>query len=437
VAIVLIMLNIMIFLNGYAFADTDGAGTVTASTLNMRSKPSASSSVVTCLAKGTVVLVTGKTDGWYKVWYQGHDGYMSTSYINFSENATSSFGIGTIQGTGVRVRSGSGTSNSILGSCNSGKAMPVTGVSGSWYRVSYNGKTGYVHSDYMSISAAVSSIVKPSGGAPSSSGSGSSVTGTISGSCVRLRSGPDTSYSILRTFNSGIKVSVTGTSGNWYQVNHDGTTGYVYKTYLHTGSSSSSSSSGMIYTVSKYVNVRSGPGTSHSILTSYAAGTTVTVTDASGSWYKITYGSGSAYICGIYLTKGAASGSSSGSTSQQSIINEAKKFLGVRYVYGGTSSSGFDCSGFVYYVYKQCGYSICRTATAQDSIGTAVSRSNLEPGDIIIFYNGSKTAIGHAAIYLGNGQFIHASSSAGKVVITSLSATYYDTHYYGARRVVS
>ena len=109
----------------------------------------------------------------------------------------------------------------------------------------------------------------------------------------------------------------------------------------------------------------------------------------------------------------------------------------MRYVYGGTSPAGFDCSGFVYYVYKQCGYSITRTATAQNSDGRYVARSNLQPGDIIIFYNGYKSAIGHAGIYIGNNQFIHASSGGGRVMISSLSETYYNTRFYSARRVVS
>jgi cell wall-associated NlpC family hydrolase len=89
----------------------------------------------------------------------------------------------------------------------------------------------------------------------------------------------------------------------------------------------------------------------------------------------------------------------------------------------------------VYYVYRQCGYSITRTATTQNGDGSKVSRSNLQPGDIIIFYNSAKTAIGHSAIYIGNGQFIHASSSGGRVMITNLSSTYYDTHFYSARRI--
>ena len=91
----------------------------------------------------------------------------------------------------------------------------------------------------------------------------------------------------------------------------------------------------------------------------------------------------------------------------------------------------------MYYVYKQLGYSVYRTASAQYRNGTGVERSALQPGDIIIFYNGGMSAIGHAGLYIGNNQFIHASSGGGKVQINSLSESYYNTHYYGARRIVS
>ncbi|MCD8088018.1 MAG: C40 family peptidase, partial [Oscillospiraceae bacterium] len=145
----------------------------------------------------------------------------------------------------------------------------------------------------------------------------------------------------------------------------------------------------------------------------------------------------SSYVTTDTSSSTASSLSSSSTSAGEAIVAEAKKYLGVSYVYGGTSPSGFDCSGLVYYVYKQCGYSITRTASSQNSDGTYVSRDNLQPGDIIVFYNSAMTAIGHVGIYIGDGQFIHASSGSGKVVISDLSSTYYNSHYYSARRIVS
>jgi uncharacterized protein YgiM (DUF1202 family) len=420
-----------------ARADSQGAATVTASALNMRSSPSTSAAVVTCLPKGTTVLVTDSADGWYRVAYQGLEGYMSADYLSFTTAAQSNFGTGTITGNSVRIRSGASTTSSVLGSVNAGTTLTVTGVDGSWYQVSYQGTTAYVSSTYLSLAS-------DSTGSTASTTTEASGTGTINATYVRMRSGPSTSHSILGTYNTGTVMTVTGSSGDWYQVSYNGTTGYVYKAYLTLGDTSVSSSASFSVTdmddtaatVISAVHMRSGPDTSYTSQRVLSTGASVTITGSSGKWYRVSYNGETGYVFGTYLS--TSTGSSGTSTSEgERLVAEAKKYLGVSYVYGGTSPSGFDCSGFLYYVYRQCGYSITRTATSQNSDGVYVSRDNLQPGDIVIFYNSAMTAIGHAGMYIGNGQFIHASSGSGKVVISELSATYYNTHYYSARRIVN
>ncbi len=116
-------------------------------------------------------------------------------------------------------------------------------------------------------------------------------------------------------------------------------------------------------------------------------------------------------------------------------------YLGVRYVYGGASPSGFDCSGFTLYVFKQFGYNLPHSATSQwYESGQYVERSDLQPGDIVLFCDPSRSngkACSHVGIYIGNGEFIHASSgSSGKYVrISSLNTGYYNTYYKGAKRL--
>lgn len=446
VSVILLFLVLTVGAIG-ANADTDGAATVTASALNMRSSASTSSSIVTTLPKNTVVLVTDDSQsGWCSVWYKGYTGYMSDSYLRRSDSADSSFGTGSIKGTDVRIRSGPSTSYTILGVENTGTTMSVTGVSGAWYKVSYSGSTGYVHSAYMTLSTGGSSSSgngSSSSGSSSTSGSTASGTGTINAYYVRMRSGPSTSYSILGTYNKGTEMTVTGSSGDWYKVRCNGTDGYVYKTYLTMQSGDSFSVTDMEDTaavVTSAVHMRTGPSTSYQSLRVLGSGTKVTITGSADKWYRVSYNGSTGYIFKSYLSTNVSSSSgstSSGTSAGQALVTEGKKYLGVPYVWAGTSPSGFDCSGFVYYVYKQCGYSITRTATAQNSDGYYVSRSDLQPGDIVIFYNSAMTSIGHSGIYIGNGQFIHASSGAGEVVISNLSSTYYNTHYYSARRVVS
>ena len=129
----------------------------------------------------------------------------------------------------------------------------------------------------------------------------------------------------------------------------------------------------------------------------------------------------------------APSFSSSGSASGSSIINTAMNYLGVPYVWGGSTPSGFDCSGFVQYVFKKNGVSLPRTAASQSGVGTSVSRSNLQPGDLVFFSNGG--GISHVGIYIGNGNMVHAPHTGDVVKVTSINSSYYISHYAGAKRV--
>ena len=119
----------------------------------------------------------------------------------------------------------------------------------------------------------------------------------------------------------------------------------------------------------------------------------------------------------------------------QRIVDTAMQYLGTPYVWGGTTEKGFDCSGFVQYVYKECGYTIDRTAAQIYKNGTYVEKANLENGDAICFSSHTES-IGHVGIYIGNGQFIHASSGSGAVIISELSEDYYTARYVGARHIV-
>lgn len=122
------------------------------------------------------------------------------------------------------------------------------------------------------------------------------------------------------------------------------------------------------------------------------------------------------------------------SSKANAIISTAKSFLGVPYLWGGVSPSGFDCSGYTQYVLKKNGISVPRTAAEQYKVGTTVSKSNLRIGDLV-FFTTYKAGPSHLGFYIGNGNFIHCSSSKG-VIISNLSSTYYSSRYIGARRVI-
>jgi hypothetical protein len=123
------------------------------------------------------------------------------------------------------------------------------------------------------------------------------------------------------------------------------------------------------------------------------------------------------------------------STSQ--VISEGKKVMGTPYQWGGrTPSTGFDCSGFVRYAYGQAGISLPLGTANQVREGSFVSRSNLQPGDIVFFAGTYRSSVSHNGIYLGNNQFLHASASQG-VTITSMSNSYWAPKYHSARRIIS
>ena len=255
----------------------------------------------------------------------------------------------------------------------------------------------------------------------------------ITADAVNFRSGPSTSYSSLGSFNKGDKVEYLGTSGSWVKVKYNNKTGYVYGSYV-----------GNYATITQYVtattlNVRSGAGTSYSVLGSLSKGTKVEVISTTNGWSKINYNGSIGYVSSQYLSSSSTdSSTSTTSSSVNKVISLAKSLLGKSYVWGAQGPSTFDCSGFTYYVFKNAAnITLPRVSQDQSSYGTYVSKSNLKVGDLAFFdTNGANDGnVSHVGIYLGNNQFIHASSSKGKVVISEMSS-YYSGAYVNARRVL-
>ncbi|WP_347321040.1 LysM peptidoglycan-binding domain-containing protein [Rossellomorea sp. RS05] len=158
------------------------------------------------------------------------------------------------------------------------------------------------------------------------------------------------------------------------------------------------------------------------------------------SWNKLT--SNTIYVGQKLKVSGSTSTSTSTGTvstastgtqtpSSSTVVNVAKKYLGTPYKWAGTTPSGFDCSGFIYYVFNEAGYSISRTNT-EGYYSQAKSVSNPVPGDLVFFENTYKAGISHMGIYLGNGEFIHASDSG--VVVTKLNNTYWAPKFVGYKR---
>lgn len=126
------------------------------------------------------------------------------------------------------------------------------------------------------------------------------------------------------------------------------------------------------------------------------------------------------------------------SSTEQKIIDYAERFLGVDYIWGGASPKGFDCSGFVKYVFGNYGVALSHSASSQANEGTAVKKANLQPGDLVFFdTNGGHNGVNHVGIYIGGGKFIQCSSGSNSgVVISSVSSGFYAETFMTARRLL-
>ena len=290
----------------------------------------------------------------------------------------------------------------------------------------------------------------------------------ITASSLRLRSTPSTSSATLAYATKGEVAVLLGRSGEWYHVLYNLQEGYMHSSYLNATTVENVE---LGYGKVNYakVNMRTGPGTSYSRIGQSSKNDLCYIIGINKQWYKVIWNDQICYIRSDYLdlteipyeNKASAKSplffrggnstgmpvsaktlknssnyiASSGSSKASAIITTAKKHIGVPYVWGGSSPSGFDCSGFVQYVFKQHGITLNRTTKTQYQHGIYVAKGNLQPGDLVFFQNTYTTGISHVGVYIGNGDFIHASSSKG-VIISSLSNSYWSGHYYGARRVL-
>lgn len=264
--------------------------------------------------------------------------------------------------------------------------------------------------------------------------------GTVTGDILRLRSEPSTSAEIVGYAYEGEKVAVLEMADGWYSVYYDGLSGYMSADFLSV-SAVDNIDLGAAYINGTTVRMRAEPNTESYIMAVYNTGEKLEVIGVNNGWFKVVTADGTGYVKGDYVKLGerllTTISNIAVSSEAESVVEYAKQFLGVPYVYGGTSPSGFDCSGLVYYVYKEFGIALERVAYNQYySNGTYVSKSDLAVGDLV-FFSSNSSSVGHVGMYIGDGQFIHASSgSCYCVTISSLSESYYTARYVGAKRVL-
>lgn len=184
------------------------------------------------------------------------------------------------------------------------------------------------------------------------------------------------------------------------------------------------------------LNVRVSPSTSSEIVTQLPYGSKLEIIYADLGWYNVRMENGvTGFVFAPYISKAEIIPQPI-KTIATNVALDAHNYIGYKYVYGTAGPRTFDCSGFTSYLYKQYGVSLPRSSTSQGSFGTYVSKDDLIPGDIVCFSNRGDRRINHVGVYIGNGEFIHASTSVRGVVKDSLYSNYYINHYISARRVL-
>lgn len=227
--------------------------------------------------------------------------------------------------------------------------------------------------------------------------------GYISGGTVNFRKEAATSGEVIKKLSKNTEVQILGeTSDGWYKISLNGQVGYVTSQYVSDSKVAETTSRGM-------TNTQAIPVTSME---------TENIEETNDEQEENTNANENSLEIG------------------NQIVEYAKQFLGCRYVSSGTTpKSGFDCSGFTKYVYANFGITLYRVSGDQLKNGTPVDKSDLVPGDLLIFNDYANSKPGHVGIYIGNNQFIHASNPSDGVKITSMSDSYYLKRYVGARRV--
>lgn len=430
------------------------SGTCNVSALNIRKGVGTSTSVIGLLRQGDKVEILGTEGEWYKISADGKTGYVFAEYITVGGSSSSSGSSdssdnnqtadgknGKCNVTALNVRSKATTSSSVIGSLSKNMVVEIIGTSGDWYQIktTLNGKsvTGYVFAEYIDLTD--EETTDSSNGSSETTTDNKGKTGTVNAYALNVRKGAGTSYAVISSLKEGTSVTIQGTSGDWYQikatVNGSSITGYVSAQYITIGSSSNSDSgsdtskpsSDATYKevnetvwATAGVNIRKGAGTNYSIIGSLVKNGSITrIGVGSNGWSKVKYGNSTGYISSEYLTTTNPNPGAS-STTGEAVVAFAKQFLGNPYVWGGNDlNTGVDCSGFTQQVFLNFGIQLNRTADAQRSNGRAISLSEAQPGDLVFY--GSSGYASHVALYIGNGQVIHASSPSTGIIISNVN----------------
>ena len=447
-SIIMVMATIclasMFFINICFAANT---GKITTETARLREQPQTDAKILELASLGEEVEILEEVDGWYKVKYKNITGYIRTDLIEVENkdksNATETSSNVESSNTETENVIESSTENTTtetnttisnevtfekgkyqilenvklkiiplissieLGEVAKDTEVEVTEFLNGWAKVkTTDGKEGWVRTEKL-VSTQIDNTenTQENNQTQQTTATETETTNTaennsqtatktmyINSQTVNVRQKADKTSQIIKQLSINTQVTVISTDNGWAYVDINGTKGYIAESLLSNTKQETSR------------------GTTTERSTANTAAATQTTEDK---------------------TTSNTPAESTTSTTGSSVVAYAKQFLGCKYVYGGTTTSGFDCSGFTQFVYKHFGITLNRTAAAQYSNGKAVT--DLQAGDLVMF---GKSGINHVGIYIGGNTFIHAANPSRGVTIDTLASGYYKTNYVGARRIL-
>lgn len=465
-ALVTIAIILIIFASSVTIAVTKSKGKVTTETLRLRKEASLESTVLELLSKDDEVEIVAEEGNWYKVNFKTYTGYVSKEYISKNDDSEGNSNPKQDEdnngkennedtnktpddNTNQTTNNDNNTNNkelankqaktnsdlnvyilplinsNIIGNLKQNTKVDIVNITGVWAYIKTEALAGWIRVDKISVTDSnttesnnTDNQNKDNSEQTTSQNNSESQTNNqtdnnqtttsnekeytpknyyIKSSAVNVRAKSSTSSNVITTLTQNTQVKAVGEEGDWYKVEVNGKSGYILKSLLSANK----------------IEVTSRSSTADRQTTNNSNNKEQTTN-----------------------TNKEQEATTTNSSKGEEIVAYAKKFLGRKYVYGGSGPNTFDCSGFTMYVYKHFGYSMGHSAVTQAGLGKYVSKSNLQPGDLVIFNDSANRSIGHVGIYVGGGNFIHASSGSGKIIISSLSGSYYNTRYVTGRRII-
>lgn len=439
-----ISILIIILLSFFVTVSFADSGTVNVSAARLREEANTTSNIITNIYEGEKVEIIEENGDWYKVKYGSNTGYLKKEFLtventsstnqvtNLEDNITTENSDNVenntndsinnqedskvVTNTATNVRLIPNMMSEISMQIEAEKELTKLAEFNNWVQVTDGIFTGWVLKNKINTSIEQSSTVpesqttenteqenKEDENEESKGTSSSNINkkGIINVETAKVRESASSTANVIGFLDYNDEVTISAEEGDWYKITSQDISGYVNKTLINVLDEQTVSSRSLV----ESRNIDDD-----------------TIADTTSN---------------DNLTE-ALSAVENNSLNSQSVVDYAKQFLGYPYVVGGKNpNTGFDCSGFTRYVFLNFGYSLGSTAATQNNIGTEISRENLQPGDLILFYDEGKTKIGHTGIYIGNGDFIHAANPSRGVVIDNLNtSSYYNERFVIAKRIV-